>query len=651
MTAGEREGAPDPLPVLRQVVNAMGGNSRMGQEQMAAAVWQALSVGGSCLIQAGTGTGKSLGYLVPAALSAREHGMPVVVATATVALQRQLVTHDLPLVAESLGWEEPLRFALLKGRNNYVCLHKLHGGGVDGEVTDELFENPTSHLEEQALRVREWAESTPTGDRDDFPGSIDARVWRGFSVTSRECLGDSGCSFAEECFANVRRAHAHEADIVVTNHALLAIAATESLPLLPEHQVVIIDEAHELVDRITSAVTVELSANEVQRVFTRASSHVDIQSAEQAEAAVQALRSALMDQDPGTCSKLPAAVTLALTLVRDASHQLITVLGGRAEGSDEAELATRQIVRAGVDEVHSAAGSLLGRTEQDVVWIAQPDKREPVLCLAPLSVEDVIGDAVVGERSAVFTSATLTVGGGFGAAHSAFGLDSHRTQHLDVGSPFDYASQGILYVAAHLPPPGREGIAMEALDELAELIEAARGRTLALFSSWRGVERAHEYLNVRLSNDYPLLVQQRGDAVAPLIEEFAAVPSSVLLGTISLWQGVDVSGSSCIQVVIDRIPFSHPDDPLASARSNAADASGGSGFFDISVPRAATMMAQGAGRLIRSETDRGVVSVLDSRLANARYGNTIRKSMPPLWFTTDQAVVKSSLSRLASAAD
>jgi ATP-dependent DNA helicase DinG len=188
---------------------------------------------------------------------------------------------------------------------------------------------------------------------------------------------------------------------------------------------------------------------------------------------------------------------------------------------------------------------------------------------------------------------------------------------------------------------------MEAMDELAELIEAAQGRTLALFSSWRGVDRARDYLSVRLTGEFPLLVQQRGDAVASLIEEFRSVASSVLLGTISLWQGVDVTGASCIQVIIDRIPFSHPDDPLASARSDAADAAGGSGFFDISVPRAATLMAQGAGRLIRSETDRGVVSVLDSRLATARYGSVIRKSMPPLWFTTDPAVVKSALGRLA----
>lgn len=644
----EAEGSPDPVATLRQVVTSMGGSTREGQERMTAAVWQALTEGESCLIQAGTGTGKSLGYLVPAALSSRAQGMPVVVATATVALQRQLVMNDLPLVSESLNWEDPLRFTLLKGRNNYVCLHKLHGGGIESEGTDELFDSPTSHLEEQALRVREWAESTPTGDRDDFPGPIDARVWRGVSVTSRECLGDSGCSFAEECFANIRRAQAHEADIVVTNHALLAIAATESLPLLPEHRAVIIDEAHELVDRITSAVTVELSANEVQRAFGRAGSHVDTHSTEQAEGAVHALRDALLEQDAGTYSTLPNAVTLALTLVRDASHQLISVLSGRADGLDESELAKRQIVRAAIEDVNSAAGAILGRTERDVVWIAQHDKREPILSLAPLTVEEVIGNAVVGERSAIFTSATLTVGGGFGSAHSAFGLESNQTQHLDVGSPFDYSSQGILYVAAHLPPPGRDGIPMEALDELAELIEAAQGRTLALFSSWRGVERASEYLNVRLSEEFPLLVQQRGDAVAPLIAEFTAVPTSVLLGTISLWQGVDVTGGSCIQVIIDRIPFSHPDDPLASARSNAVDASGGSGFFDVSVPRAATLMAQGAGRLIRSETDRGVVSVLDSRLANARYGGTIRKSMPPLWFTTDSAVVKTSLSRLAA---
>jgi len=252
----------------------------------------------------------------------------------------------------------------------------------------------------------------------------------------------------------------------------------------------------------------------------------------------------------------------------------------------------------------------------------------------------------------VLTSATLTVGGGFDALLGSVGLDSSAVA-VDVGSPFDHGRQGILYVARHLPAPGRDGVPMEALDELADLIEAAGGRTLALFSSWRGVERAAEYLRVRLGGreDLPLLVQQRGDAVGGLVDRFAADPASTLLGTVSLWQGVDVPGESCSLVVIDRIPFPRPDDPLMAARQRAVDEAGGSGFASVSVPKAGLLLAQGAGRLIRSSDDRGVVAVLDSRLATAGYGRALRASLPPFWFTTDRDVVVGSLNRLREATD
>lgn len=222
---------------------------------------------------------------------------------------------------------------------------------------------------------------------------------------------------------------------------------------------------------------------------------------------------------------------------------------------------------------------------------------------------------------------------------------------LDVGSPFDYSRQGILYVAADLPPPGREGIGMEALDTLAELIEAAGGRTLALFSSWRGVERAAEYLRVRLSEKFPLLVQRKGDAVAPLVDAFASDERSVLLGTVSLWQGVDVPGRSCTLVVIDRIPFPRPDDPVMNARSRAVESAGGSGFASVTLPKASLLLAQGAGRLLRGESDRGVVAVLDSRLATANYARTLRAGLPPLWFTTDKEAVLGALRRVDQRSD
>jgi ATP-dependent DNA helicase DinG len=271
-----------------------------------------------------------------------------------------------------------------------------------------------------------------------------------------------------------------------------------------------------------------------------------------------------------------------------------------------------------------------------------------MLKIAPLSVAGLLRTALFDRNPVVLTSATLAVAGGFDSLLASLGLDDEHAVTLDVGSPFDHAKQGILYVAKDLPPPGRDGVAMEALDELAELIEAAGGRTLALFSSWRGVDRAAEYLRVRLGDNpnLPLLVQRKGDAVGGLVERFAEIPSSTLLGTVSLWQGVDVPGESCIQVVIDRIPFPRPDDPLLAARQKAVDDAGGSGFRAVSVPRAGLLLAQGAGRLIRGAQDRGVVAVLDSRLATAGYSRALRDSLPPFWYTTDRAVVMGALERL-----
>jgi len=226
-------------------------------------------------------------------------------------------------------------------------------------------------------------------------------------------------------------------------------------------------------------------------------------------------------------------------------------------------------------------------------------------------------------------------------------IDPANVQMLDVGSPFDFANQGVLYMPKHLPEPGRDGPSQEVLDELGELIDAAGGRTLALFSSWRGVEAADAHLR-KVLVDLPIAIitQKRGDAVGPLVERFAKDETSILLGTMSLWQGVDVPGNSCILVAIDRIPFPRPDEPVMSARSSLADASGGSGFMQVSVPRAALLLAQGTGRLIRSIEDRGVVAILDSRIVTKRYGSVLLNSMPPLWRTSDPAIARDSLKRL-----
>ena len=642
---------------LDAVVEAMGGQRREGQHEMANAVAAAISEGSHVIVQAGTGTGKSFGYLVPAAVHAAITNNTVVVATATLALQRQLVERDLPRLAEALEpiMSRPVTFAVLKGRNNYVCLEKLNGT-VPEDESEALFSTKRSELGDQVVAVRAWAESTETGDRDEYPDEIDPRVWRSFSVGRRECVGESKCTFGEECFTVKRRLQAQEADIVITNHAMLAIDAIEGIPVLPEHDAVIIDEGHELVDRATAAITSELTVSMVEKAISRVRKQIDAETVERLEVASETLDDAMREEalalgGPTQLTSLPKNVLLALTMVRDACNNAMSELAADRDKEPSA-MAARQQARGALEDVHDVAGSLLIAGVHDVVWLDPGENRAPTLKLAPLSVSGLLREALFNKTPVVLTSATLTVGGGFDSLVGSLGLTESTVVTMDVGSPFDHAKQGILYVAKDLPAPGREGIAMEALDELAELIEAAGGRTLALFSSWRGVERAAEYLRVRLdSKKFPVLVQRKGDSVGNLVDKFTADQASTLLGTVSLWQGVDVPGESCIQVVIDRIPFPRPDDPLLSARQRAVDEAGGSGFRAIAVPKAGLLLAQGAGRLIRGPEDRGVVAVLDSRLATAAYGRALRASLPPFWYTTDRPTVVSALTRLRDELD
>lgn len=624
---------------------------------MAHAVAEAIASGQHLLVQAGTGTGKSLAYLVPAILHAlAEDGEPVVVATATLALQRQLIERDLPRLAEALDpiLPRPVEFAVLKGRHNYVCRERLNRDGSDATADDDgLF--AVGRLGQQARALRSWAEKSDTGDRDDYPDTIDPRVWRGMSVSGRECIGRQRCSWGDECFAEQARERAERADIIVTNHAMLSIDAITGLPLLPPHGTVIVDEGHELVDRATTAATQELSARMVERASGLARRLVDPDVTELLDDAAGALgetlsMASMAARGPQRLVEMPRDLLLALTMVRDAGHR---ALGALASSSDSESQVQRHRARAAVSEVHEVAGRLVALADGDVAWIDAGTARAPSVHVAPLHVGPLLGGTVFGDRPVVVTSATLTVGGSFDSLSTSLGLDDDTWAGLDVGSPFDYARQGILYVPAHLPPPGREGVADEVLAELVDLIDAAGGRTLALFSSWRGVERAAEVVRARFEGreDRPILVQQKGDAVGELVRRFSDDHRSTLLGTMSLWQGVDVPGGACTLVVIDRIPFPRPDDPVVSARQRAVDDAGRSGFREVSVPRAALLLAQGTGRLIRGSGDRGVVAVLDSRLATAGYGRTITASLPPFWMTTDPVVVRESLSRLDASID
>lgn len=637
---------------LELVVESIGGDSREGQRLMANAVGASFSGAGHLIVQAGTGTGKSMGYLIPAALYATSHGQAIVIATATLALQKQLMDNDLPLLAGALEpiLKRPITYAVLKGRNNYVCLQKLHGS-IPEDESAALFNAPKSALGEQVVAVRAWAEQTSTGDRDEYPDEIDPRVWRSLSVGRRECIGETKCSFGQECFTAKRRLLAQESDIIVTNHAMLAIDALEGIPVLPEHAGVVIDEGHELVDRATAAVTGELSVAMMEKASSRSRKLLDQKSIELLQQAADGLDDALRASAAGVfgptrLDPIGRDLVLALTLIRDACSNAMTALNADKDKDTDA-LAAKQQARGALEDVHDVAGSLLTAGTLDVVWLDPGENRAAVLKMAPLSVAGLLREALFSKTPVVMTSATLTVGGVFDALVMSLGLGEQLVTTMDVGSPFDHAAQGILYVAADLPAPSRDGVAMEALDELAGLIEAAGGRTLALFSSWRGVERAADFLRVRLDTKAtPLLVQRKGDAVGALVQKFAADPATVLLGTVSLWQGVDVPGESCICVVIDRIPFPRPDDPLMAARQRAVDEAGGSGFRSIAVPKAGLLLAQGAGRLIRGMEDKGVVAVLDSRLATAGYAPALRASLPPFWYTTDRAKVIGALERL-----
>jgi ATP-dependent DNA helicase DinG len=649
---------------LDVAVDAIGGSAREGQIEMAEAVANALTDRHHLMVQAGTGTGKSLAYLIPGIV----HGRKVLVATATLALQRQLVDRDLPAVVPALekllGRE--VTYAIYKGVGNYVCLQKMNSEDVDpdGELVMEV-----SSLEKDAKRLIAWAK-TPgvSGDRDDAP-DVDRRVWAANSVSGRECVGADVCAFGSQCFAANAKAKAQTADVVVTNHTLLAIEIMDLHPILPERDCIILDEAHEFMDRATQAVTDELTSGRVLRAAAMARKFMPGKLADAFHKAANDFHESMVDYgesvrselgSQGRLEEIPQSLESPIRKVRESAQAITQYLSADDEIIDTDVMAERARVKGAVNEVSTTAATLLKLGDGLVLWY---EPTFSTLHLAPLSVSDVLRENMLKQTPVIATSATLTVGNSFNSLAKSIGfivgedlnaelsegeLDPGNVAMLDVGSPFDFANQGVLYMPKHLPEPGRDGPSIEVLTELGELIDAAGGRTLALFSSWRGVEAADAHLRKVLAElPIKIITQKRGDAVGPLVARFAKDETSVLLGTMSLWQGVDVPGNSCILVAIDRIPFPRPDEPVMSARASQADAAGGSGFMQVSLPRAALLLAQGTGRLIRSVDDRGVVAILDSRIVTKRYGSVLLNSMPPLWRTSEKEVVRDSLRRLA----
>ncbi|MGH3158434.1 MAG: ATP-dependent DNA helicase, partial [Streptosporangiaceae bacterium] len=505
--------------LLATAVAALGGSERAGQLQMAEAVAQAFDTGEHLAVEAGTGTGKSLAYLVPAIVRAVSDDTPVVVSTATIALQRQLVDRDLPRLVDSLAdaLPRPPRFALLKGRRNYLCLNKIRGGTQPeaDEPQDELFDaQAVTKLGRDVQRLSEWASTTDSGDRDDLKPGVPDRSWAQVSVSARECLGMARCPFGTECFTERARAVAGAADVVVTNHALLAIDAVADSAVLPEHRLLVIDEAHELVDRVTAVATGELSATALAVAHRRAARLIDPELAERLEATTTTFSAAIHDAAPGRLDRLDDELATNLTALRDAANKARSAID--TAPSDPKAASARAEAVAGLTEIADTAARILmsfgpaipDRT--DVVWLENEDIRgatRVVLKVAPLSVAELLHDRLFEQSTSVLTSATLTVGGSFDTMATAWGLaEDEGWRGLDVGSPFCHAKAGILYVAAHLPPPGRDGTgSSEQLSEIAELITAAGGRTLGLFSSMRAARAATEAMAERLAT--PVLCQ------------------------------------------------------------------------------------------------------------------------------------------------
>ncbi len=629
--------------VLTRVLSAMGGSRREGQVRMVDEVATAIEKSEHLLVQAGTGTGKSIGYLVPVLADCVEFGHRALVTTATLALQRQILVKDAPVVVDAIAAETGTRpdVALLKGWNNYVCLNRVGDGTVGADALfDAADAGPSTDLGREVLRVREWAATTDTGDRDDLVPGVSDRTWHQVSVSRRECLGHA-CPMFKECFPQGARERAAGADLVVSNHSMLGIHAMGAPDLFPEIDVVVVDEAHELAERVREQASSHLSQGAIQRAGRTAHTHAKIDTAALDQAGA-GLGIALAVLDEGLLTSRPDPLSAAMRGVDAAVRDALTQV--QESSVDQAE---KLLARGALDELSEAVDAWSRPPEQSITWISRPERDEPEeLVVAPLDVAPAIGTIGLGDRPAVLTSATLALGGSFDAmAHETGLMVSKVPWHgVDVGSPFDAKTQGILYIAAGLPDPGRSGPDPALLEELCDLVRASRGGALALFSSWRGAQAGVAAL--REGTALEVLLQGE-ETTSVLIQRFRDHRDSCLVGTMSLWQGVDVIGPSCRLVTIDRIPFPHPDNPVTKARAIDAERQGFNGFRSVQLSRAALLMAQGAGRLLRSTTDRGMVAVLDPRLRTKSYGQFVLSSMPPMWPTIDPQVARAALGRLA----
>ena len=604
---------------------------RAGQRRLATAIARLFDDGGTLLAEAGTGIGKTLAYLVPAALSGRR----VLVSTGTRTLQDQVFYKDIPALARALG--QPIEAAYMKGRTNYLCRHRFEllqeaGGGLPLGDRREL------------ERIAEWAAATGTGDRaeiEDLPE--DFPLWSELTATAEQCLGRE-CPQHAACFITRMRERAAEASIVIVNHHLLCADASVRSgsygEVIPTCDIAVIDEAHQLEDIVTHYFGVSLSPFRIEEL------------ARDVAAAVATARGRLGDETPEVempidevrararylfdTSRLELRDTAGdrRTITADVAGRLYDASVGlrealtalaRAVGPPREEAPDLSAVAARAQAMADDVQSLVETDDPAFVRYIEARGRSLFLRAAPIDVATLVRDHLVaGRRATLLTSATLTVEASFSYAQARLGLDDAMT--LRVPSEFDYRANALLYLPPDLPDPRSPFFNRAAAGVIAELLERTHGRAFVLFTSYAALREVHDRLAGRI--DWPVLVQGSASRTA-LLRDFRATPHAVLFATSSFWQGVDVAGDALSCVIIDRLPFASPGDPLVAARMTATEARGGHAFHDYQVPLATLTLLQGLGRLLRTHTDRGVLAVLDPRLTRMSYGRRFLASLPP----------------------
>jgi ATP-dependent DNA helicase DinG len=592
---------------------------RPGQVSMAEAVAAAIDSGRHAVITAGTGTGKTLAYLVPVVASGRR----AVIATATKALQDQIASRDLPHVVAAIAEEvgRTVTWSVLKGRNNYLCLQRL----------DELQSRLASEIPAPVLeRLVEWAGRTDTGDIASVDWPASEQHLRPATVGADECPGASRCPRGGDCFAERARNRAAESELIIVNLHLYGLDLASDGMILPEHDIVVIDEAHQLED-VTSAAagssagpgSISACAAAVRGIIRDAALDAGL-----AGAAASLAGALVPSLNARIATPIGGAVRDALTVARVQVEAAASAV--RRVSSDDASVAQRA-ARAGMSALRllDSLDRLLNAGADSVAFVSGTAP-QPRLEVAPLDVGSFLQEHLWSRRTAVLTSATIPV-----TLPARLGLKADDADVVDVGSPFDYAEQAVLYCARHLPDPRDPARSRKVHEEIERLILVAGGRTLALFTSWRAMREAADHLEGRIP--YALMRQDDLPKMA-LIEAFTDDVESCLFATQGFFQGVDVPGPALSLVIIDKIPFPRPDDPLLSARR---DVEGDAAFSTIDIPLAATQLAQAAGRLIRNRTDHGVVAILDPRLATKGYGGRIVSALPPMTPTTSFEAVES----------